>query len=368
MLCFKKALFLYKTLFNNEFVYKRSTIMAFLDNSGDIILDAVLTDLGRKRLAQGSFNIVKFALGDEEIDYNLYDSSRPEGTAYYDLEILQTPILEAFTSDQSLMKSKLLTLSNNNTQYLPILKINNTIPGCKPYAPFNGFYILADSKTYNVDTHGQGGANVDGILHGVKNQHSVGGTTHMTIDQGMLDNAGTILSEFPGELEELGYIVKVDSRLLSLESYTSQVQGEYTTSDLDAQFIDDDSIATYWISDSMVNSPITKKGMNYPPRERNRIAEANLEQVDIDTIGTFEVFDGPLGSILRIVPKVTTSIRTSEELFDEIGKFETSTSIPFRGGNITKYKYIDTTVSVTGFNTGFSIDIPVRIIKGTNFS
>ena len=35
--------------------------MAFLDNSGDIILDAVLTDLGRQRLAKGdgSFKITK---------------------------------------------------------------------------------------------------------------------------------------------------------------------------------------------------------------------------------------------------------------------------------------------------------------------
>ena len=42
--------------------------MAFLDNSGDIILDAVLTDTGRFRLAKGdgSFKIVKFALGDDE--------------------------------------------------------------------------------------------------------------------------------------------------------------------------------------------------------------------------------------------------------------------------------------------------------------
>ena len=29
--------------------------MAFLDNSGDIILDAVLTDAGRQRMAQGNF-------------------------------------------------------------------------------------------------------------------------------------------------------------------------------------------------------------------------------------------------------------------------------------------------------------------------
>ena len=38
--------------------------MAFLDNSGDIILDAVLTDAGRFRLAKGdgSFKIVNMPL------------------------------------------------------------------------------------------------------------------------------------------------------------------------------------------------------------------------------------------------------------------------------------------------------------------
>ena len=80
--------------------------MAFLDNSGDIILDAVLTDLGRRRMAEGKFNIIKFALGDEEINYKLWDTTR-EQRAHYDLQILQTPLLEAFTSNESLMRSKL---------------------------------------------------------------------------------------------------------------------------------------------------------------------------------------------------------------------------------------------------------------------
>ena len=57
--------------------------MAFLDNSGDIILDAVLTDTGRKRLARGdgSFNVAKFALGDDEINYELYDKNHASGSA-----------------------------------------------------------------------------------------------------------------------------------------------------------------------------------------------------------------------------------------------------------------------------------------------
>ena len=90
--------------------------MAFLDNSGDIILDAVLTDTGRFRLAKGngSFKIAKFALGDDEIDYSLYDKENPNGSAYYDLSILQTPILEAFTNNASSLKSKLLTISRTN--------------------------------------------------------------------------------------------------------------------------------------------------------------------------------------------------------------------------------------------------------------
>ena len=53
--------------------------MGFLDNSGDIILDVVLTDHGRKELSKGdgSFKISKFALGDDEIDYALYNTLHP---------------------------------------------------------------------------------------------------------------------------------------------------------------------------------------------------------------------------------------------------------------------------------------------------
>ena len=86
--------------------------MAFLDNSGDIILDAVLTDTGRMRLARGdgSFKIVKYSFGDDEIDYTTFNSSHASGSAYYDLEILQTPVLEAFTNNTATMKSMSQTL------------------------------------------------------------------------------------------------------------------------------------------------------------------------------------------------------------------------------------------------------------------
>ena len=88
--------------------------MAFLDNSGDIILDAVLTDTGRKRLAEGngSFRITKYAFGDDEIDYSNYNATHTSGSAYYDLEILQTPVFEAFTNNTANMKSKLIYMKD----------------------------------------------------------------------------------------------------------------------------------------------------------------------------------------------------------------------------------------------------------------
>ena len=102
--------------------------MAFLDNSGDIILDAVLTDTGRMRLAKGdgSFKITKFAFGDDEINYELYDKNHPSGSAYYDAEILQTPVLEAFTNNTSTLKSKLISISRTNLLYLPVMLKNTT--------------------------------------------------------------------------------------------------------------------------------------------------------------------------------------------------------------------------------------------------
>jgi len=80
------------------------------------------------------------------------------------------------------------------------------------------------------------------------------------------------------------------------------------------------------------------------------------------------MFDGPLGNILRLVPKVSREITHSDALFDELGSHETSAAIRFRGADIDTYKFIDTTITVQGVTTGYSLDIPIRIIKGKTFS
>ena len=121
--------------------------MGFLDNSGDIILDAVLTDTGRKRLAQGngSFRISKFALADDEINYGLYNKNHASGSAYYDLEILQSPVLEAFTNNASSVKSKLVTISSTNLLHLPVVKLHS-VNGSSTHAG-TGVHIVACEQT-----------------------------------------------------------------------------------------------------------------------------------------------------------------------------------------------------------------------------
>ena len=120
--------------------------MAFLDNSGDIILDAVLTDLGRKRLAQGNFKISKFALGDDEIDYTLYNRNHPSGSSYYDLEIMQTPVFEAFTQTNANINYGLMSLTRTDLLYLPVLKSNDLV-NSSAKTTSSVYYFAVNSET-----------------------------------------------------------------------------------------------------------------------------------------------------------------------------------------------------------------------------
>ena len=90
--------------------------MAYLDNS-EITVDAILTKKGREKLASGEgLNITKFALGDDEIDYTLYEPAHPKGSAYYDAAIRAIPVTEASPDETQVLKYKLVTLPKGTTK------------------------------------------------------------------------------------------------------------------------------------------------------------------------------------------------------------------------------------------------------------
>lgn len=99
--------------------------MGFLSNAtSNIILDAVLTDLGRQFLARndGSFSLFKFALGDDEINYNVI--SRYGRTIGKERIEKCTPVFEAMTNQAHAQKYKLVSVSNPNLIRLPSLSLS----------------------------------------------------------------------------------------------------------------------------------------------------------------------------------------------------------------------------------------------------
>jgi len=96
--------------------------MAYIDNQ-TITVDAILTKKGRELLAQnGNLNITSFALADDEIDYTLYQPNHPNGSAFYDIAIRNTPVFEPVSDETQTMKYKLVSLNQGVTS-IPVISI-----------------------------------------------------------------------------------------------------------------------------------------------------------------------------------------------------------------------------------------------------
>jgi hypothetical protein len=311
--------------------------MAFQDNSGDIILDVVLTDEGRRRLARGdgSFSVVKFALADDEINYELYNVNAT--TALQDLSILQTPVLEAFTNNMSSMKSKLLSLSNNRLFYLPILKLNNTANTSVATHAAGNFVVLVDQNTTDnkplgLETsvgYGTDGLPVPGMIYGVSTDN-VG--AYVKIDSGI---NSTNVTEIDESLVETEFSIEIDSRLGSIVDKNGKVF-------LSPTAVDDDYIATY-ILRKTPNSPFV-----FTPSQE--ALEASSSPIN-----------GPISSTLEFKIRSSQDLRVSNYLFNRIGV--STNTYTDRGGASRSVKSIDSIVRVTGLSTGYGIDIPVRYAK-----
>jgi hypothetical protein len=84
--------------------------MGYLDNSS-VTVDAILTNKGRQILAAGGqLNITKFALSDDEIDYDLWNPAHTLGTNYYGAVIENMPVLEGLPDETQMLRYKLVTL------------------------------------------------------------------------------------------------------------------------------------------------------------------------------------------------------------------------------------------------------------------
>jgi len=306
--------------------------MGFLDNSGDIILDAVLTDTGRMRLARGdgSFRIAKFALGDDEIDYAKYNRNNASGSAYYDIDIAKTPVFEAFTNNTSNMQSKLVSINRTNLLYMPVVKLSTLAESEQTYsaAGVSDIFLVTvdDSTTTEISSL----TNKVGILFG----NNTSSPNHIRLDQG-LDNSGEGPSPsetLDADLLETQYIVEMDNRFGSL-------YGANGLTKADPSFIDDDNIASYFLSRGENTEFVTD--LQPSSTDGTNVANSSLS--------------GPRGTSLRVQLKSSVNLSSTTNLFTTLGSTMTIDSVT--------YLTIDTTIRVTGATTGYRVDVPVRYIK-----
>ena len=322
--------------------------MAFLDNSGDIILDAVLTDLGRKRLAQGngSFRVSKFALSDDEIDYGLYDKNNTSGSAWYDINILQTPVLEAFTNNMSSMKSRLLSITRNDLLYLPVIKVFNQGDSALN-STFSNYMVLVDETTVNALTTDNNVLDA-GILNGFQPRN---GNRVVKSDQGLNTTELSSDEVISQDLLETQYFVQIDNRLGSLARSTGGGQGIAANPlpvpsqvSFNPTSIDDDNIATY-VFTSGDNSGVV----------------SNI------AVGAASDIAGPRGTRVSLKIMSSLNVRTSTFLFNQLGtQGVTDITSGTKTLDAADYKFIDSTLRISGVTTGYTLDIPIRFVKKTS--
>tara|TARA_Y100000114_G_C11735410_1_gene315868 strand:- start:491 stop:1462 length:972 start_codon:yes stop_codon:yes gene_type:complete len=321
--------------------------MAFLDNSGDIILDAVLTDAGRKRLARGdgTFKVTKFAFGDDEINYGSYNPTAEGGSSVFDLEILQTPILEAFTNNRSSLKTKLISLTNNNLLFLPELVINEVEESLTKRTPNSNLAKESFVIPVNQETQAQiisDDTTLRGTLvHGFGTPATTNGN-HIRVDQGLNTIKLDALTPLSAELTEQQYMITIDNRFGVLTDVYAGTQGS-------PSFIDDDQIATYYVTKNIGQYIVN-------------CAVGQISEPGDSSSGTYvgagtreaEIIPGPRGTKLRFGVLASNNLKASDYLFTTLGKTVTMTS---------NYRVLDSKIKVVGVTTGYHIDIPVTFVK-----
>jgi len=292
--------------------------MAFLDNSGDIILDAVLTDEGRMRLAKGNFQITHFGLGDDEIDYSLFDATT--GSAYMDVSILQAPVLEAFTNNASSMNSRLMTVANTRLLYLPILKPNEIYAGTATAQHSSENYVMCVTEE-TEDLYSS--------VTGIANAFTGDDGKYIRIDQGIDSTDVPAAAIIDPDLNETQYMIDIDNRLGSIVSSTGATRAR-------VNFIDDDGIARYYLT------------MADP-------GEFVVDNTVYTESSSTQVIAGSRGTIVQFRISPGAALVANPALFDKIGS-----TVDVEG---TVVQNIDAFVRITGVTTGYRLDIPVRFIR-----
>jgi hypothetical protein len=206
----------------------------------------------------------------------------------------------------------------------------------------SSYVVLVDETTVDALTPTNGSSLDDGLLNGYRPDQ---GARYVAADQGLdtteVSNQQT-LADIDSTLVETQYFVQIDNRLGQLQSRGSLAEGQNAR--IQPSSIDDDNIATYIFSTNDNTGIISSPGA-----------------------GAASSINGPLGTRVQFKIAASLDLRTSTFLFNQLGSAGTSN---ITSGTNTllaaNYRFIDSTVRISGVSTGYTLDVPVRFVKKTS--
>lgn len=330
--------------------------MAYQADCGDLIIDAVLTDIGRKKLIRGDLKIVSFGLGDDEIDYSLRASTRCDDLTDDFSNITDSLTFEAYGKHNVNIQYGLVSIPRDDVLYIPKLHLNELVENAA--RKYRGKYYLA----VNEETVKKLKADI-GIQHILQQNQVI--YNQIIIESGI---------DFPTTKIIPGNYKGKKSYILDYELYD-----KYFYIHCDRRFID-----FVLVSDSsgrFSNTKSNKLRNTLQPlmmtKQINMLSyvdnfsvfkatatDNEIYKLDTDMVETVHsAVNGPRASVLGLNfvcdQKMLNNADSNPD--DRYARFGTINVSPFPTN--TKYDYIDTVVLVEGTVTKSQIKIPVRIIR-----
>ena len=221
------------------------------------------------------------------------------------------------------MKSTLLSLSDENLLYLPILELNEVRSADVDRHTNSMFTVAVNKETedkFNSSHKVMYAANP--------------GARHIEIDQGIDSVNVPATMTLSSDLIETQYLITIDNRFAKIINETSTIGAPVA-------FVDDDQVANYFITTS-TSPPFVTYNSN------------------TSTTSTAECIEGSRGTILKFRLLAAMELHGGA-LFDDLGS--TINMTDNTAGSSSNYKYIDSTIGIKGITTGYRVDLPVRFIR-----
>jgi len=349
--------------------------MAYNDTSDSIIINATLTEKGKKLLSRGRFKVAKFALGDDEIDYSLYRPDTRDEADYFPA-LLNTKIFEAYKNKNKNIQfgldshdSGILYLSTEvieelepnlhaNLEYLPVLKLNNKLS----YSP-----TLRDDRYY-VSVNDETTRKVIESVTSFKflqanNYDTVKIVVESGIDQSLITPTITnrqekIIKTF---LLDKDFYVYADNR------FVSTVVGIQQSSEF-LNFTSGEKIINFSTGKESVAISLESEFeyfATYPLKTiQNLLFDEEATTPDTRSY-KYSALPGPRGSVSALNIKVDNELKvnstgTRDSRFTDYGTID---NYLFSEMTTSKFDYIDTTIYLVGGTTNARLQVPIRIIR-----